>query len=509
MVPVLIDYDNNTSDKIKRHSAAGEALIDQSVVINDFAAIKNHVELQRPHYRRQISFLVDRALSNGEQPIDRQSITLEPSEDAVYHIAHDAAAEVMSYVPAIWQGFHDSFSGRAGRFSFADLPNYQYLTSEASGAYLLPRLDAISDKAVQEYYSDNRVRREGMHTTNRGPVYYRQYIDSVKGDFGAQLGLVEAETSAALDVLRNPALLNDNDHIAVLGVEDNLRGNLLSTYLSLMNVFRDTVHSNDAVELAELADSLYEIYNQAVSLQYGHMLGLDYDREGLVNKIEDGIRVLRQYKDICTKENLSPKFKNPEIDNPLMIAVRANYLCQQYPDTDILVGLTSGGVELAAVSKLFYEQNYRKSVDILSYPISVHNGQTMWSSDKAAHTSQDEIDKSMGIERVRGQRVVVCEDNSNSGQTLDRVVNRIKSYGASDVHFAVVEIDPTRVILHHVQQKAGAKHNIGQAASRVRPIANYYHPDFRGAVSVVKILPQDNSFSKIIAMDTANRYLVE
>lgn len=74
---------------------------------------------------------------------------------------------------------------------------------------------------------------------------------------------------------------------------------------------------------------------------------------------------------------------------------------------------------------------------------------------------------------------------------------------------SVVEIDPTRVILHHVQQKAGAKHTIGQVAERVRPIANYFHPDFVGTVGVVKILPQDNSFSKIIALDTANRYVAE
>lgn len=74
---------------------------------------------------------------------------------------------------------------------------------------------------------------------------------------------------------------------------------------------------------------------------------------------------------------------------------------------------------------------------------------------------------------------------------------------------SVVEIDPTRVILHHVQQKAGAKHTIGRVAERVRPIANYFHPDFVGTVGVVKILPQDNSFSKIIALDTANRYVAE
>ncbi len=83
--------------------------------------------------------------------------------------------------------------------------------------------------------------------------------------------------------------------------------------------------------------------------------------------------------------------------------------------------------------------------------------------------------------------------------------NLLGSLNAKNVNFAVIEIDPTRIILHSVQQKSGAKHNIGETAKRVRPIANYFHPDFIGAVDVVKILPGDNGFAKIIAMDTANK----
>lgn len=509
MTPVLIDYGSASRDI--RKSPQGESLLNDSIVINDFASIKNHVELLRPNYRRQISFSVDRSLSSGEHLIDRESITLEPSEDTVYFMAHQATDEVMSHVPAIWHDFHERFADiERADFSFVKLSNYQHLINEANGAYLLPDMQDVTDSRARAYYDNNRIRHEGVHTTNRGPVYYRQYIDELKNNPTGQIEMIRSEVVEALAVVESPDIANDYDHLAILGVEDNLRGNLLSLYLSSINTFRDGdlddyVMSN----ISDLSKSLLHLYSSAVELQYCHMLGLDYDRQTIVDEIKDGLESINIYQDTCLMHNLSPKMKNPEIDNSLQIAARANYLCQQYPDTDQLIGLTSGGVELAKVSQLLYKRLHSKQTKVLVYPISVHNGLTMWSKDKAPQASQPGIDRITKIETVEDMHVVVCEDNSNSGQTLERATERVKSYGAASVHFAVIEIDPTRIILHHVQQKAGAKHNIGQAAERIRPIANYFHPDFTGAIGVVKILPQDNSFSKIIALDTANQYIAE
>lgn len=507
MVPVFVDYENTTDDI--RQTDQGRQLIDDSVVINDFAALKNHIELLRPNYKRQISFSVDKSLTTGEKPIDRTSITSSPTEDNLYRMVHQATEEVMNHVPAIWQAFDTQFSGNENAFSVVDLPGYQHATNEANGAYILPDLDTISDPDVRNYYTNNRLRKEGSHTSNRGPSYYRQYIGQLSGDFAGQIDFTETEVEESLRVLENPTMHFDADHIAVLGVEDNLRGNILATYLSMINLLRDGLMGENANHIADMSSGMREAYRCAVELQYSHMLGLEYDRSDLTERIRNSLGLFAEYKSLDVANDVMPKFKTPEVDNPLAIAVRANYLCRQYPEASSLVGVASGGVELAEVARMLYEKVHGKEMKTVHYPISVHNGLTMWSKDKNTVGNQAVIDRMTSLENLAGQNVVVCEDNSNSGQTLERVVNRIKGYGASTVHFAVTEIDPTRIILHHVQQKAGEKHNIGQAAERVRPIANYFHPDFVGAVGVVKILPQDNSFSKIIAQDTANRYIIE
>jgi hypoxanthine phosphoribosyltransferase len=281
-------------------------------------------------------------------------------------------------------------------------------------------------------------------------------------------------------------------------------------YLSAINRWREegasALEGEDKEIYNALTKKLEDLYERAVVLQYSHMLGIEYDRENLLAAIKEGMDCIDDYSDFCQIRNIEPTFKSPEDDNALLIAARANYLCVQYPETTTLVGLTSGGVELAKVSQLLYRQLYDHDVRTINYPISVHNGLSMWSKDRATPVNQSTIDEVVGLPTVQCENVVICEDNSNSGQTLQRVVNRVSDLGAKKVNFAVVEIDPTRVIMHHVQQKAGRKHAIGEAAEQARPVANYFHPDFIGAVGVVHILPQDQSFTKIIAIDTANRY---
>jgi hypoxanthine phosphoribosyltransferase len=424
----------------------------------------------------------------------------------MYHIVNDATSEVMSYVPEIWQSFHDRFSG-SDEFSVADIDGYAQLISEASGAYALPPIDSINNPNIRSYYTQNRVRKEGNYVFGRGAAYYRQYIPELKGNFSAQLDMVEGEIRDAIDTLESSVPSSEAEHLAVLGVEDNLRGNFLATYLSAINVMRDDPLSTNIDTIIRLSEQLRSGYQRALELQYSHMLGLPYDRHELIRAIREEVSVLAEYRQVYSNASIHPKFKSPEIDDPLVIAARANYLCDQYPETDSLVGLTSGGVELSEVARLLYGVR-GKLVSSVHYPISVHNGQTMWSKDKTPGGNQTAIDQIIDIESLAGKHVVVCEDNSNSGQTLARVVDRINSYDAASVHFAVVEIDPTRIIMHFVQQKAGAKHHIGEAADRVRPIANYHHPDFRGAVRIVKMVPQDNSMTKLIAQDTANRGII-
>lgn len=510
MIPVFLNHGNNAHDIAK--TPKGQRIIGDSVVIDGFGALKNHLELNRPQYRRHISFMVDKPPSAHECNPDQETICLDPCDDAVYQVVHAGADQVMSYVPAIWHNFSDRFAQPASEFSVTTLPDYHHIFNEASGAIILPELDSDTDNGAQlrSYFTQNRTRDENGHVSSRGPLYYRQYIHELKGDGVRQLVFSKHEAETALSTIEQVSATNQNEHLALLGVEDNLRGNLQALYLSAINRWREegatVLEGDDNATYKFITEKLEGVYERAVVLQYSHMLGLEYDRESLLTEIREGLDIIDDYSDFCQMRNIVPTFKSPEDDNALLIAARANYLCVQYPETTVLVGLTSGGVELAKVSQLFYRQLHNHDTRVINYPISVHNGLSMWSKDRVAPVNQATIDEAVGLPAVQDEKVVICEDNSNSGQTLQRVVNRVRELGADMVNFAVVEIDPTRVIMHHVQQKAGVKHNIGQAAEQARPVANYFHPDFTGAVGVVHILPQDQSFTKVIAMDTANRY---
>ena len=505
MTPVLIDYGNVLSSS--ELTEMQKKVIADSIIITDFAVLKNFMERARPHYRRHISLSIERALSRGKKTdLKQEALCLDPTDDNLFRIATEGAAVVMEHVPSILRRFHTEYS-KNDRFSIVDLSNYPSFFHEATGAIKIPPRNDIPEP-YNSYFTANRIRQEGEHTFARGPNYYRQHIAGFNP--AEQLVLVRQEITDALRLLNGLAEPGSNsDHIFKLAVQDNLRGNIQSIYLSIINALREKNKPENLSDFKTQYDVMGQYYEAAVELQYAHMLGLDYNDLDLLKRFSNIDRDLNAYSQLAESQTYTLKFKSPEVDNPIQIATRANELCYQYPQVNLLVGLSSGGVELACVSKLIARHKLDRTINVIHYPISVHHGQSMWSKDKDVPNNQPLIDSFFDIDRAKNKQVVVCEDNSNSGQTLERIIDRLYDAGASKVHFAVIEIDPTRILMHAIQQKAGAKHNIGQVANRTRPVVNYFHPDFIGSVGVVKILLSDQGFTKVIAIDTANKYSQE
>ena len=92
VVPVLIDYEDSFSKT--QVSDKHKDIISDSVTITNFASIKNHIERVRPNYRRQISFLVEKSLSENESIENSYDICLEPTEENIFRIAKIGRAHV-------------------------------------------------------------------------------------------------------------------------------------------------------------------------------------------------------------------------------------------------------------------------------------------------------------------------------------------------------------------------------------------------------------------------------
>lgn len=506
LLPIAVDYDNlfRSTDFCDTH----RGIVDHSIVTQNVSHIKNMIETQRPNYRRQISFLVSKAGIVGKPDLDPSHISVANTEENLYEITNDATAKITDEIPKIFSRFHTMLSEQQSDLSLCDITDYRSYIHDATGAVRIPNPEYITDPSIRLYFSQpGRTRTEGNFVFGRGALYYRHMMSNLKDNFEAQTDTVQQEVSDAIKALQNSTKPHTlEEYMPRLAVTDNLRGNMMSILLSVINYIRD----NDDFDIDKKLQLLYrdasELYSESVALQYANMLGLEHNEQISLAGLENIDNFMASYRSYFTSQDTKPKFKVPESDNQLLIAARAHELLRQYPEAEVYVGVSSGGVELATaavfLSKILCPE---KDMECIYFPVSVHQGTHMWEHDKAEKYFNDHQLSFFSIEKTEGRHAVICEDNSNSGQTIERVHRLLAARGATKVNFAVVEIDPTRMTLHAVQQKAGAKHYIGNSASRKRPLANYAHPDFMGAVDIVRILPSDAAFAKVIAMDTANR----
>jgi len=222
MTPVLIDYESNINSFELTNDQ--DDLITGSIVVTDFSTLKNQIERARPHYRRQISFRVEKSLSKGEcKDTENNLIYIEPTEDNLYRIITHGVESVMNHVPNIIRRFHDNFVNDE-TFSIANIENYESLFHEATGAILIQTPEELQEP-YKKYFNENRVRNEGNRFFGRGANYYRQYISELKHAPNLQIKHVQKEINEAMNLLlttKNDKLSND-ENLLQIAVKDNLR----------------------------------------------------------------------------------------------------------------------------------------------------------------------------------------------------------------------------------------------------------------------------------------------
>ena len=493
-----------------------------SMAISDLSILKNFLERNRPNYRQRIALGHTVGMPRIIKPPSRDQFIVPYDKSTHLAISTSGTSEVLSHLPRIINSFENSYAGNVpsifsiNRGVIDDqlmLGNYGAFFHDTLGSIRLPDTGSLPE-AFADYFTDSRIFRQSTgETYARGRNYYshllerntppQQTIDEQKDEFNVRILISRREISEALKVLSDSGRKNSptpEEFLARLAVLDNLRGQIQKIYLSTINIFnQDTFSENDDLaELKDLNERLMTHYDSAVEMMYCHMLGLDYDEAECMERLRDIGKTFDMFMRLYSSDprKYSFRLKSPEIENPLEIAMRANELCSQYPEADVLIGLASGGVELAHVSQLLFKKKYSKDIPVIDYPLSLHHNAGSHYG-KAFERSCDVADEFCRIRLVNEKTTIICEDNSNSGRTIKEAASKALAAGAREIHFALIHIDPWRMIAQDAQTELDNKYN-----SRKMPhptLANYFHPDFVGTIGVVPIELNDRGITKEVA----------
>jgi hypothetical protein len=216
-------------------------------------------------------------------------------------------------------------------------------------------------------------------------------------------------------------------------------------------------------------------------------------------------RELSQAATIMSSEKLAEyaatipdnQFKAQEVDQPLTTLMTAMLAVDAHPDIDLIYALPAGGTQNAAVTQLLYELKRpdRPAPQLDYLPISTH----------ALKQEQQSLVSPTVIRIVQssnptGKRVLICEDDSTSGNTISLASDIIMATSPISCNVSVIEVDPRRLSIKNRYPSPGVH------------IADYRHPDFETAVGIVPITTHqypDYQIRKLTPMQRRERLLRE
>lgn len=302
----------------------------------------------------------------------------------------------------------------------------------------------------------------------RGPNYFVSFnnqplnsnLETIKGD-------LEAASDVLMEVNRD-AIDSYKLYLPYLGVNDYLKNHSLLMFhaLTFEERFLD-LRNTMGKGYRDIRERSYSLVRGSVRRFYQTLLGLPYDRPfdsaEVTQVTNDTIDFLRRRgKDQLAAERRSKKnhqgLSYPEVNHPLVLALAGFEAVRQYPETDVIMGIPSGGTELAFLMEMLYELKGRK-VDTIQVPFShrlMDNPQKL----------QEWLNTKHGL-LLTDADVVITEDNSSTGGTLEKIARAIAKY-AKSIKPVVAELDGRR--LTSLKLPSHFNPDLANTAMRITPV---------------------------------------
>ena len=335
------------------------------------------------------------------------------------------------------------------------------------GGVRLPQLFATVSLPFGRFYrEDGRTHlvkdagspSEGKGINLRGDNFYVCLDTSL--DPKTKIVKIKKDVSQAIQVLQRvdrSTINTPENYFCYFGVLDYLKIHSLAMYHALtyderFGKFPDGEQERERYEAAKQRAA--GVMRDCVRMQYQHLLGLPFDSDitpeslqkrygGVINELERKMQDLRH--NARSAKRINKYFRYPELHHPLVIALGAQEAVREYSDVDMIVGIPTGGTETAIVSQLLFEDIHKRKPPIHYLPLSLHS-EIRISDTQNVQSLSDKIVAGNIHEEVVGKKILLIDDNSSTGQTLENITDALTKRGAHEVFLHVGEFDARRWI---------------------------------------------------------------
>lgn len=347
-----------------------------------------------------------------------------------------------------------------------------------SGRIIVPASYGLSNSVFSGFY-DN-FHKVGFFHSAEGRVELRGrtfYAAKEKGDVEVKLEGIKEDLDKVLGIVSEYAgkraeISNVRDYLLYLGILDLMKHHSITLFHALTYNERKLEFPSDRGEFDRYQEKklqALELMRVSVRMFYQTLFGKDYDSgvdleriqedlPDLVSFIQESIKesVLseissspqqrshavnskKEYED--KKARLDSRFRVLEVANPLMIALGAHEAVKKHPDTDMVVGIPSGGTEVAFVTQLIFELQQNHSPQLVFLPISLHSkiDKTITPVDLAAFLGEYYRDL------FDSKKILLVDDNSETGDTLGLTAQALLAKKADKISVHLVDLSTKRL----------------------------------------------------------------
>lgn len=320
-------------------------------------------------------------------------------------------------------------------------------------------------------YGSRVVLRGTRYTISSNPTFeVRQKLDCLVEDF-----------EEGLD-----ALLTEADKVFALAISDHIKNvaiTLLNGLISGEKIGRFRFNNQNYQRLRRDGQKLSQ---QCCELFYGIMVADgDIFNSAYSAIIRDGVQTVKQIVDRILQEYKDGTFSSrhisrPEAAHPLIIggfAVRLALDKKLVPDT--ILGMPAGATELALATTSAFKYMRKIDAQVVLLPASLHS---------VKHDFDDAIGQPEHIDtlvehyrgKLRSKRVLVVDDNSSTGRTIDIVSSKVSLMKPKSVRSFVAEADIVRTQLRLLEGslEAVASPSTYTMCMNVLPISRMVSPKF-------------------------------
>jgi hypothetical protein len=252
---------------------------------------------------------------------------------------------------------------------------------------------------------------------------------------------------------------------AVLDYVKNASVSLLN---ALMADERDGNFPEDETALTHYLDtrkSLEDIARSSVFAQYAHLAGdketLDKELTTLFKKVTTLKKAIGVLRSLHKKDPYKRRTGVRELTHPLHIAGAALHTvttgATRLPET--ILGLPTGSTEYAYALQYAFEHLEQRRPNVILAPLSLHNARKV---SATTNTMKALGDPALAVflkhyrRNIDGKNLLVVDDNSSSGETLDTIKQTLANFfNPKHIEASVAQVDTRRG--EHLAQRAVRK----------------------------------------------------